>query len=476
MAKPLSVQPPLEFIPPNFQTWVWWGARSLLPYRLRYSHNIADVQVQHIERLVDLYHQFEQGKARFLLAFRHPSTSDPECLLHLSSYVLPAAARQQGVSLSNPTHFHFIYDRGIPLWAGQYVGWLYSRLGGIPIRRGKVDTTGLRTIRQLFVEGRFPIAAAPEGATNGHNELVSPIEPGIAQFGFWCAEDLKKGDRSELVYILPVGLQYDFISPPWHRMAQLLHQLEVDSGLVPESDFLSVSAVQDGVTPTSEQQTQLYQRLFRLGVYLLGLMEEYYSRFYRQPVATLQASAGTRLRVPENISNEALAERLQALLNSALGVAEQFFGLQPKGSLADRCRRLEQAAWDRIFREDIKDLDALPAVERGLADRIAEESDFHIWHMRLVETFVSVTGNYVREKPSAERFGETLTLLWDMVSRLKGQHSFPYPMLGQRRARLSIGEPLSVSDRMPDYHANRRQAVAALTQDLQTALEAMIQA
>jgi hypothetical protein len=27
-------------------------------------------------------------------------------------------------------HAHFIYDRGIPLWAGNSVGWLYANLGG----------------------------------------------------------------------------------------------------------------------------------------------------------------------------------------------------------------------------------------------------------------------------------------------------------------------------------------------------------
>jgi len=473
MAKPLiSVQPPLAFIPPNFRWGVWWGARSLLPFRLRQSHKIADIQVNQIERLVTLYHQFEQGKVRFLLAFRHPSTSDPECLLHLTSRVLPAAARQQGVPLRSPTHFHFLYDRGIPLWAGGYVGWLYSRLGGIPIRRGKVDTTALRTVRQLFAEGRFPIAAAPEGATNGHNEIVSPVEPGIAQFGFWCAEDLRKGDRSESVFILPVGLQYHYITPPWQRMEQLLCQLEQDSGLTGTPKAM----LQPGDTPTPDQQEQLYRRLFHLGVYLLGLMEDYYSRFYRQPITNPQPNRENRLKLPETMSNEALGDRLQVLLSTALGVAEQFFGLPAKGNLADRCRRLEQAAWDRIFRDDIANIEALPAVERGLADRIAEESDFHIWHMRLVETFVSVTGNYVREKPSAERFGETLVLLWDMVARLKGQHPFPYPQLGLRRACITIGEPLSVSDRLPDYQSNRRQAVATLSQDLQSALEAMIQA
>lgn len=478
-----QAQPPLEFIPPDFSPLVWWGARSLLPFRLRKNCAIADIQVANIDQLVALYHQFEQGQVRFLLAFRHPSTYDPECMFHLLSYALPQAAKRQGVKLSLPTHAHFIYDRGIPLWAGGYVGWLYSKLGGIPVRRGKADTTSLRTIRQKFASGEFPLAAAPEGATNGHNEVIAPIEPGIAQFGFWCAEDVGKAIAPSAtepapppaVLIVPIGLQYHYLSPPWQQMEQVLGQLEEETGLKP-SETTPVP-LQNGMEPTEAQKTRLYRRLFRLGEHLLRLMEAYYARFYQSELApsTLPGTTTSLTETPDNLSNDEFSTRLKNLLDTALKVAEQFFGLLPKGDLPERCRRLEQAAWDRIFREDLKNLDHISPVERGLADRIAEEADLRIWHMRLVETFVSVTGNYVREKPSAERFGETLTLVWDMVSRLKGKSPLPYPKLGMRRAILTIGEPLSVSDRLPDYRKNRRQAVSTLTQDLQAALEAMIQ-
>jgi len=479
-----QAQPPLAFIPPDFNPLVWWGARSLLPFRLRKNCAIAEIQITNIEQLVSLYHQFEQGKVRFMLAFRHPSTYDPECMFHLLSYALPQAAKRQGVKLSLPTHAHFIYDRGIPLWAGGYVGWLYSKLGGIPVRRGKADTTSLRMIRQKFASGEFPMAAAPEGATNGHNEIVAPIEPGIAQFGFWCAEDVgKAASNSEpksastpAVMIVPIGVQYRYLSPPWQQMEQLLRQLEQEAGLsspthVPE--FL-----QNGTELTDGQKAGLYRRLFRLGEHLLRLMEAYYGKFYQSGLGVegkLPLVAANEPDAGDSLTNEEFSARLQKLLDTALRVAEQFFGLSPKGDLPERCRRLEQAAWDRIFREDLKNLEAVSPVERGLADRIAEEADLRIWHMRLVETFVSVTGNYVREKPSAERFGETLILVWDMVSRLKGKSPLPYPKLGQRRAMLTVGEPLAVSDRLPDYRKNRRQAVTTLTQDLQAALEVMIQ-
>jgi hypothetical protein len=155
-------------------------------------------------------------------------------------------------------------------------------------------------------------------------------------------------------------------------------------------------------------------------------------------------------------------------------VAEIYFQLPPKGSPIDRCRRIEQAGWERIFRQDLGSAQPLSAVELGLADREAEEAGLRMWHMRLVENFVAVTGQYVRQRPSAERFAETVMILRDTVCLLQGENPFPRPKLGPLRAQLTVGEPISVSDRWLDYKANRKQAVAQLTADLQTALEAMI--
>jgi hypothetical protein len=164
-------------------------------------------------------------------------------------------------------------------------------------------------------------------------------------------------------------------------------------------------------------------------------------------------------------------------MDTALQVAEQYFGMQAKGTFIDRCRRLEQAAWDCIYREDLKNIDELSAVERSLADRIAEEAHLRIWHMRLVESFVAVTGQYVREKPTAERFAETLLLTWETIERIKGNHPSERPIRSKQTAKITVGEPISVSDRWSAYQGNRRngkQEVERLTQDLQTALEAMI--
>lgn len=438
---------------------------------MNWHEQLVEVEAVHVERLVRLYQEFQQGKNRFLLAFRHPSPEDSYALAHLIWKEVPRTAQAVGVHLSSPVHAHFIYDRGIPLWAGNGVGWLYSKLGGTPIQRGKVDRQGLRSARELFANGQFPLAAAPEGANNGHTEIVSPLEPGIAQMGFWCVEDILKAQRSEQVFLLPLGIRYRYLSPPWQALEKLLTDLEQDCGLTSSSVAAMPSTFpvgMDEVSPDLPIQ-RLYPRLYRLGEALLGQMEAYYREFYGHSFQAASERAETLVD-----GQSVLAVRLQALLNAALQVAESYFQLPGKGTVIERCRRIEQAGWDRIYREELGAEKSFSAVERGLADQIAEEASLRMWHMRLVEGFVAVTGNYVREKATAERFAETLLLLRDTVMLTQGKNPFPRPRLGAQAVVLTVGEPISVSDHWTEYTTSRRRAVADLTQTLQSALESLI--
>ncbi|MBH8562664.1 1-acyl-sn-glycerol-3-phosphate acyltransferase [Nostoc sp. CENA67] len=457
-----QAQPPLEFIPPALNPLFLRVFDLVLPNWINWQTAITQIEADNVEVLVDLYRQFQEGKIRFMLAFRHPKTDDPLCLGYLLSQLVPRVAREQGTVLKSPIHAHFIYDRGIPLWAGSYVGWVASRLGGTPIQRGKADWTGLRSARDLFANGKFPMAAAPEGATNGLSEIISPLEPGIAQLGFWCAEDLHKAERSEQVLIVPVGIKYSYVAAPWDAIAELLSELEAASGLT----------VNPGGQANAASMELLYPRLLTLAEHLLSLMEKFYTKFYHQKLPDSQdISKGI------NDRNEALAVRLQALLNVALQISEQYFDLQPKGNLSDRCRRVEQAGWNYIFREDFKDVKGLSAVEKALGDRVAEEANARMWHMRLVESFVAVSGNYIREKPTVERFAETTLILWQMIAKIRSSKAFRRPQLGKQRVKITIGEPISISERYPVYKESRlgaRQAVADLTNDLQQAMEGLI--
>ena len=381
--------------------------------------------------------------------------------MHLLSRGIPKIARQQGIALQSPIHSHFMYDRGMTIWAGDWLGWLFAKMGGVPVHRGKaIDWQAIKQTRELSLNGKFPLVVAPEGATNGHSEIVSPLEPGVAQLAFWCAEDLAKANRIERVIVVPINIQYHYLNPQWAKLDRLLSQLETDCGIAKQTI---------NIANTKKPEEFYYSRLIRLGEYLLSEMEQFYRGFYHCHLPDVSQDS---ISLEEN-----LTVRLQKLLDVSLQAGESYFGLKKAGNIIERCRRLEEAGWNYIYRQERTKFKNLSLLKRGLADWIAAEADLRMLHMRLAESFVAVTGTYVREKPSFERFAETTLILFDAISRIKGVKNPRRPSLGWRKSIITIGKAIDVSDRASTYRQNRqgaKRAVAQLTQDIHRALQEMI--
>ena len=106
---------------------------------------------------------------------------------------------------------------------------------------------------------------------------------------------------------------------------------------------------------------------------------------------------------------------------------------------------------------------------------LAEETERLMWHMRMVESFVAVSGRYVRDCPSPERLADLLLLLWDTSCRIQGRDPSRRPRLGPRHACLSIAEPIAIEPFLSAYRSDRRATVAELTTTLQNQLQACIQ-
>ncbi|MEO0375205.1 MAG: 1-acyl-sn-glycerol-3-phosphate acyltransferase [Cyanobacteria bacterium P01_A01_bin.17] len=430
---------------------------------MRYKLSIASIQTENAEVLVELYQKFQADKVRMLLTFRHPGTADPFVMAYLLWYAVPKAARQMGVKFKEPVRSHFMYDRGIPLWAGEVVTWLFPRLGGTPIFRGKADRQGLKAARDLMANGVIPLSLAPEGGANEHSEMVGSLEPGAAQLGFWCADDLHKANRPESVYVVPIGIQYSYRNLSWSPLEDLLTEMETAAGISPEMSIPKGHLA-------DAQADALYGRLLRLSDHLLEIMEGFYARYYH---CTFPDIAPVDPEVAGCHRNQYLTKRLKSRLEVVLQVAEEYFGLKPKGSLSDRCRQIEQAGWSRIYR----DVEELSPLEQGLADWTAEEASLKLNHMRIVERLSSVSGHYILQKPSIDRFAETILIVWKIVEHLKGGDPHSPPDLGLKSLRITVGQPLSVTERFPTYQKDRlhaRKEVEALTRELQTSLEEMI--
>ena len=449
------VQPPLKVYPPKANQFILKIIRLLTPFWLRWQCGIKQIETRYVDRLVEATKKFQDGKSRYMLAFRHPSTDDPFAMLYLLAYAVPEEARDMGIKLTTLPHSGFVYDRGISLWAGDYVNWLFPALGGISIFRGKLDRFALNWMRKQITHGEVPLSMAPEGGTNGKSETVAELEPGIAQIGFWAAEDLHKEGRTEEMLIIPVGIQYEYSTQAWGKIDQTIITIEKECGII-----------KPAITPDNR-----YQRLYDLGSYLVKWVSDYYKAFYGNYVKFNS----------ENTNPDNLAANLGELADRILSVAEMSFGIKAKGSPIDRCRRLEQAGWDRIFRNDINDIEKLSGVERGFADQLALEASYSNWHMRIAESIIGVTSDYVRQHPSPSRYIEVLKLMWSVLQRVteRNQDSAfkETPHFGDRKLTISVAEPLSVSDRLAEYQSSRaasKECTRKLTEDIHRAMKDLV--
>ncbi len=447
------VQPPLKVFPPKVNQFILKIIRLLTPFWLRWQCGIKRIETRYIDRLVDVTKKFQDGKARYMLAFRHPTTDDPFGMLYLLSYALPEQAREMGVKFAKPPHSFFVYDRGISLWAGDYINWLFPALGGISTFRSKLDRAALNLMRQQITNGEVPLSMAPEGGTNGKSEIVAELEPGIAQIGFWAAEDLLKAGRTEEMLIIPIGVQYEYSSDAWGKIDQAIATIEKECG----------------ITKSAITTATRYQRLYDLGGYLVQWVSDHYKTFYSSYVQKDMAP------------NDDLATRIDDLADRILSVAEMSFGIKAKGTPIDRCRRLEQAGWDRIFRNDIKALEELSQIERSFADQLALEANYSNWHMRIAESLIGVTSDYVRQHPSPSRYIEVLKLMWSVLDRVTDRNPNSVfkkvPNFGDRKLILSVAEPLSVSERLEEYQSSRaaaKECSRKLTEEIHTSMKNLI--
>jgi hypothetical protein len=416
---------------------------------------------------VEVYKQSQMGRLRLILAFRHPSSDDSFCLGHLLTKKLPIAARKHRISLRFPVFAHFLYDRGVSLWAGKSANWLYPRLGGIPIHRGRSSQVGLDTARELLVNGQMPLAVAPEGRMNGHSEFVSPLGSSAAQIGLLAMQDLIAARRSEDVLIVPIGIQYYYLDEPWSKLEALIYELELDCGsIVDRHDSLVAIKQSDG----RPMRKLLYDRIYNLSQHLLYQAENFYAQFYHYQIPE-------RPPLDRSISRTKIDRRLQSVLAFALKISETYFNLEPNGNNLDRCRQIEQAGSDWIYREELTPPASLDRVSRKLADRIATEADLRMWHMRLLESLRSITDSYVKDRPTVDRFAEVTLLLWDLIARIKAEQPANRPILGKRRVQITICNPIPLSDYWDRYKIDRQEArkvVLDLTQELQTVMEGTI--
>ena len=112
-----NARPALRRLPTRPSRMVQAVVSRLLPLLFRSQ----GLELRHRDAAAGLARAFaaqQSGACNLLIAFRHPSTRDPVVMADLLWNGIPQAARRLKLQLPRPIQLRFLYDRGIPIWAG----------------------------------------------------------------------------------------------------------------------------------------------------------------------------------------------------------------------------------------------------------------------------------------------------------------------------------------------------------------------
>jgi 1-acyl-sn-glycerol-3-phosphate acyltransferase len=306
--------------------------------------------------------------------------------------------------LGKPFHYLAAHERfqGIQ-------GWLYQQIGAYSVRRGLADRSSVAQTLQLIAQPDCRLVVFPEGGCSFQNDTVMPFRSGAVQMALQVlAKQAKQGNPVPDFYVVPISLKYRYTGKMSGVIQQMLTRLEQAIGLTSAGD--------------------VYQRLRQVAKQVLVNCEQEYD-----------------LVLPAETSWN---QRITLLKAQVLQHCERQLGLTSAVNEPNR---------ERVYRIS-------HALKSRQTTLLADGTDG--WQLMLRSTarilnFDAIYDGYVSEKPTPERFLDTLIRLEREVFKIDQ----PKPK-GFRQAWLRIGKPINLRDFVEAYETDRAQTVDALVAEL----------
>jgi hypothetical protein len=289
----------------------------------------------------------------------------------------PLVAGFLGVEVGRYPHYMVSYHL---FKQSRLVGWWINRIGGFSVWREGADRESIRAAAQILAEAERPLVMFAEGTWFRQNDRLGPLQEGLSLI---ARQAVRHSTRPVLLH--PVGIKYWFLEDPRPRLARHLERQERRLGWAPQSalDFVP--------------------RIEKLGNALLAVKEVEYLG---------QAQGGT------------LDERLSGLARAMVTALEKaHLGRPFEGWLLERVRRLRLSLARKL-------LDA--ANDAAAARRIREALDALLF----CENLTAHSLDYVRQRPSLERLGESVERIDETV------FDEPEKPVGRLGAVVRVGPPI----------------------------------
>lgn len=307
--------------------------------------------------------------------------------------------------------------------------WLMPRIGCYSILRGAVDRASFAMTRKLLAEGKRWLVIFPEGEAIGQNSAMVPFQQGVFQLAFKAAEDARREQPDADLICLPIAIKYIYLRDMQDEIRKSLDQIELQLAL-----------------KISDRPTDPHDRLRRISEAVL--------------------SANEKAQGVKPTENATMDDRIQHVKQQAIVKLEHLLGITPndRQSPLDRIRTLFNTV-DRIVHDESPES---PYEQQLAAERTRNAKTLYDELWRLLK-FVAVYDGYVSESMTVERFMDILALLeHEVLSKRR--------VWGPRKAMVQVGSPVHLDERWADYMADRRQAVADVTSEVEIQVRNMLDA
>jgi 1-acyl-sn-glycerol-3-phosphate acyltransferase len=422
--KPVSAASPDVKIPePHISKLAVLAARIFGRLYLFLFLGIARIVLRNGKAFFTAYQRALEGKSRCILAFRHPNGGEGQLLMWYILFKLRSKARGAGVRFCRRPYVSFVYGYEVARWGGRLARWIMHGLGSLPVHHAKIDSTGMARIFKVISSGPYPLAIAPEGQVSYTTESVPRLEQGTIRIGFQAAERLEHEKRNCPIEILPISIHFRYGKMGQWSLNKLLRKIEKYTGF------------------TGKTAVGFSGRLERARNFILEQNEKRY---------------GIR---PD--AEKSFAERLDLVMDAALGKAEKLLGISSKSNeLVERLYHIRQICWDRMIVPGADSLDHITLLERALADLNAGEAWYASRHMELVDFVwyfrVPVPGEndplYVKIEYAQN--------LWDFANRtMGGAYSNRVLNVHPKRVLIQVAPIINLSARLKEYKENKKEAI-----------------
>jgi len=364
-------------------------------------HRINSVSLINEEQLSGC---LTRGRSHILFLGNHPTHSDPQIMLEMQ--------RQLGV-ISMFMAAYDLFERRSKLDV-----WAMKVMGVFSVDREILDSKAIQQAVKTMVDGEYALSIFPEGEVYHQNERVVPFQEGAIYMALTAQKKLAKLHPGHSIYIVPLSIKVSHDHDQRSAISALLAELAA------------------GVGTTLDREKEPVAELERIASALV-LREA-------KKVGLDPAPAGP----PEGLETQL---RVTAALIVAALEKSMDFAPENSGDLMTRLlhirRRIHQIRTD--------------------PDKAAHFPEAGKWADQaiLALRILSYNPNYLRHRPSVDRYGECMEKLFeDFDSRILS----PY---GNRKAMGYFSTPINLLDKLNNFQGKSRELLTELTKENERAIQ-----